>query len=170
MNKLEQYISDRKRQFEEEPPAGHFERMQEKMNRKSIRISVLRWCIPIAASLVIVFLAGNGWQSARKQYDKTMACENAMDMKNCYLNRMYAVADRIEALSMRLDQWDRQQVMTDVQNIIELADSDFDSEIPEELPDNEVKLILSGYYRQSLESLDMIGKKLEMINEKIVEL
>ena len=165
MNKLEQYINDRKRQFEEEPPSGHFDRMQKKINHKFMRISVLRWSISIAASLAIVFFAGNVWQSARKQHDKTMVCENAIDMKNCYLNRMYAVANRIEALSTHLDQWDRQQVMSDVQNIIDLADSDFESEIPEELPDDKVKLILSGYYRQNLESLEMIGKTLEMIND-----
>ena len=167
MNKLEQYISDRKSRFEEEPPAGHFERMQQKMNRKSRRIVAMRWSISIAASVAILFLAGIILQHAGKQNDRMDFCENAIDMKDCYMNRMNTVAGQIEVLSKNLDQWDRQQVMTDVQNIIDTADSDFESEIPEELPANKAKSILSNYYRQNLESLEMIAEKLGDMNYEL---
>ena len=160
MNKLEQYISDRKSRFEEEPPAGHFERMQQKMNRKSRRTIVLRWSISIAASIAIVIFAGIAWQSTGKHNNEMAICENTVNMKDCYLNKMNVLAGRIEALTKKLDPWDRQQIMIDVRNIIDTADSGFESEIPEELPVDEAKLILSGYYRQYLESLEMIVKEL----------
>jgi hypothetical protein len=167
VNRLEQYIRDRKSRFEEEPPAGHFERMQQKMNCKSRRTGVLRWSISIAASIAILFLAGFIRQYVRKQDAGMAVCENVINMKDCYLNKMNVVAGQIEILSQNLDQWDRQQVMIDVQNIIDTANSDFESEIPEELPANEAKLILSNYYRQNLESLEMIAKELRTINYEL---
>ena len=164
MNKLEQYIRNRKSRFEEEPPAGHFERMQQKLNRKSKKITVLRWSISIAASIAIVISAGIVRQYTGKQDVGPAGCENSIDMKDCYLAKMNTVAVQIEELSKNLDQWDRLQVMTDVQNIIDIADSGFESEIPEELPTNEAKLILSNYYRRNLESLKRIAEELENMN------
>ena len=162
MNRLEQYISDRKSQFEEEPPAGHFERMHQKMNRKSRRTIVLRWSISIAASIAIVIIAGVFRHYSGSQDNKMTLCENAIDMKLCYINKMNSVADEIEILIKDFDSWDRQQILIDIQNIINDANSDFESEIPDELPDNEAKLILSGYYRQNLESLEMIAEELRV--------
>jgi len=164
MNKLEQYINDRKSQFEEEPPAGHFERMQQKMNRKFKRATVLRWSISIAASIAIIIMAGVLWLNTGKQNSSMTLCENAIDIKLCFIDKMNALAGQIEMLTKDFDPWDRQQVMIDVQNIINEADSDFESEIPEELTANETKLILSGYYRQNLESLEMIAEELRIRN------
>jgi len=161
MNRLEQYIRDRKNLFDEEPMPGHFERLQQKMNRKSQRRVALRWCISIAASITILFLVGIFRQPAGKQDIGKIVCENSGDMKSCYLSKMNAVADRIEALSKNLDLWDRQQIMIDVQNIIDTANSGFESEIPKELPKKQAKAILSDYYRQNLEGLEMIEKKLK---------
>jgi len=166
MNKLEQYINDRKSRFEEEPPAGHFERMQQKINRKSRRIIVLRWSISIVASIAIVFLAGILWEHAEKHNAGPVMCENTKNMKDCYLRKMNTVAVQIEILSKSLDQWDRQQVMTDVQNIIDTANSGFESELPEELPAKETKSILSNYYRQNLESLETVAARLGGIHNK----
>ena len=163
MNKLEQYISDRKSQFEEEPAKGHFERMQQKINRKSDRIIALRRSVSIAAFVALLFSIGIIWQNIKSRDEKTTACENAVDMKSCYLNKMNVVAARIEALTEKLDSWDRQQVMTDVQNIIDEAGSNFENEIPKELPTKETKLILSNYYRHNLESLEMVAKKVSSI-------
>ena len=168
MNRLEQYIRDRKSLFDEEPATGHFERMQQKMNRKLRRIVTLRWSISIAASVAILFSAGIIWQQhAGEQGERMTGCENATDMKLCYLDKMNGIADQIELLSKDLDQWDRQQVMTDVQNIIDIADSGFENEIPEELPAKKAKLILSDYYRQNLESLEMIAEELRIKNYEL---
>ena len=161
MNRLEKYITDSKSQFEEEPPAGHFERMQQKMNRKSKRFTMLIWSISIAASITIVFLAGLMRQYSGKQTEYLAVCENAIDMKDCYMTKMNTLAFQIEILTKNLDQWDQQQVMTDVQNIIDIAENGLEGEIPEELPANEAKLILSNYYRQNLESLEMIAEELK---------
>jgi len=164
MNKLEQYILEHKTLFDEEPSEGHFERLQQKMNRQSRRNAALRWSISIAASVAIVLMAGMVWQHKGKQDDRMAMCENAVDMKSCYLNRMNAVAERIEALAQNLDQWDRQQVMTDVQNIISIAGSGFENELPAELPNHKAKQILSNYYRQNLESLKTIEEQLTINN------
>jgi len=166
MNRLEQYIHDNISLFDEEPETDHFERLQQKMNRKSRRTTALRWYISTAASITIILSAGMMWQHAGKRNDSMVMCENTMDIKNCYLNKMNVVAGRIELLTKHLDPWDQHQVMTDVQNIIEATGSGFENEIPEELPAGEAKLILSDYYRQNLESLVMIAKKLAIINDE----
>jgi len=160
MNKLEKYISDNKNLFDEEPVSGHFERLQEKMNRKSRRIVVLRWSISVAASVAIIFLAGVLWQQNGKNDDMMLTCENAIDMKQCYLTKMNDVANRIEILTKNFDPYDQQELMTDVQNIINMADNGIENEIPEELSETKAKEILSDYYRQNLESLEMIEKQL----------
>ena len=167
MNRLEQYIRDHKNLFDEEPATGHFERLQQKMERKSKRNILLRWSVSIAASIAIVFLAGIVWQHTGKQNESMTMCENAIDMKDCYLSRMNVVANQIQILTKDLDSWDRQQVMIDVQNIINIADNGFESEIPDELPANEAKLILSDYYQQNLESLERIVEELQIMNYKL---
>jgi hypothetical protein len=168
MNELEKYIGDRKSQFDEEPSAGHFERMQQKIDRKSKRIIILRRSISIAASIAIILsMSFVLWQHKENQNDKQVICENGIDMKSCYLNKMNVVAGRIEILSRNLDSWDRQQVMSDVQNIIDIAGSDFESEIPKELPEHETKLILSDYYRQNLEGLKTMEEKLKTKNNEL---
>jgi len=156
MKSLEEYISDHKNLFDEEPAAGHFERLQQKMNRKSGRVIALRWTISAAASIAIILLAGIVWLNSGKQTNM-LVCENASDLKICYLDRMNVVARRIETLISDFDPWDRQDIMNDVQNIIE-AIGDFESEIPEELPNDVTKAILSDFYQQNLESLEMIAQ------------
>ena len=160
MNKIEEYIRDNKNLFDEEPASGHLERMRRKMNHKPKRIAVFSLSISIAASVAIVFLAGIILQNTKRKDNMTATCENAVDMKLYYLEKMNDVANRIEVLTKDFDSLDQQQVMADVQNIIDMADSDFESELPEELPENQVKEILSDYYRQNLESLEMIESEL----------
>ena len=155
MSYLEEYICEQKSLFDEEPATGHFERLQQKMIRRRGKIITLRRSISIAASIVLLFSAGIVWQNSGKQ-DRIILCENVSDMKICYLDKMYEVAGRIEELVVDFDQWDRQELLDDVQNIIDEVSDDFESEIPEELPDNLAKEILSDYYRQNLESLEMI--------------
>ena len=164
MNRLEEYIRDHKRLFEEEPEAGHFERLQQKMTRvvkcrdaarHVSTIRTLRWAIPIAASIALLLTAGLVWQHAARQ-NGIMTCENASDMKICYLEKMNRVAGQIETLVSDFDQWDRQQVMSDVQEIIDAVNGGFESEIQGEVPDGMAKTILADYYRQNLEGLEMI--------------
>ena len=156
MNHLEEFIRNHKNLFDEEPEAGHFERLQQKMRRKSGRIIALRRGISIAASIAVMLSV---WQYVEKQNGK-MICENAADMKICYLDRMDAVTNQIETLIRDFDQWDRQDVMNDVQNIIDAVNGDFESEIPEELPDDIAKAILADYYQKNLEGLEMIVKSI----------
>jgi len=155
MRNVEQYIRENKSLFDEEPEAGHFGRLQQKMTRRHGKIIALRWSISIAASIAIILMAGVLWQNSGKP-NSILLCENVSNMKICYLDRMYEVADRIEKLVVDFDQWDQQQVLNDVQNVIDAINDDFESEIPEELPDDILKAILSDYYRQNLESLEMI--------------
>ena len=164
MNKLEKYVSENKNLFDEEPASGHFERLQQKMNRKSVRIAALRWGMSIAASVAIVLLIGILLKHSGKKDDLIASCENAADMKLCYLEKMNVIAEKIEALTKDFDPWYRQDVMTDVQNIIDIADIGLENEIPEELPDNQAKAILSDYYRQNLESLEMMVEELGVKN------
>jgi len=153
MNSLEQYVRDRKALFEEEPASGHFERLQQKMNHKSRRINL--WSISIAASVAVLLAVGTIWLY---YIQPERGCEYAGDMKICYLDKMYVLAHCIEERIVDFDVWDQQQVMGDVQSIFEAVNSDFEIEIPDELPDNKVRAILSDYYRQNLESLEMIAK------------
>jgi len=163
MNRLEQYIRNNKNQFDEEPATGHFERLQQKIDRKSGRTNLLQWCISIAASIAILLIVGAIWQNkGGGKEDVIASCEDAIDMKLCYLDRMNVVAIQIEELVKDFDRWDRQQVMDDVQDIICFVSSDFESELPEELPDNEIKSILSDYYNHNLGSLKMIMEGLKL--------
>ncbi len=161
MNHLEQYIRKNKSQFDEEPETGHFERMQQKINRIHHKTIMMRWSVSAAASVIVLLSIGVLWLYTGKTDPVIMMCENTDDMKRCYLNKMNDMAGQIEELTRDFDQWDQQQVMSDVQNIIDTVNSDFENEIPEELPDEATKSILADYYRQNLESLKMIKQKVK---------
>jgi len=164
MDKFEKYVIDNKSLFEEEPQSGHFDRLQQKMNRKSGLIVALSWSISVAASIAIVLLISIMLQNNRGKDDFLALCENADDMKLCYMEKMNEVAGQIEILTKDFDLWERQEVLTEVHEIINTADSGFDIDIPEELPENQAKEILSDYYRQNLESLEMIADELRIEN------
>ena len=166
MKSLEQYVRDNKSLFDEEPETGHFERFQQKMERKPGRIVSLRWSISIAASVAILLSAtGVVWQYTEKQ-NGIMVCEEAKDMKICYMGKMNELAFQIEELMIDFDLWDKQIIMNEVQDIIEAVNGDFESELPEELPNEMAKVILSDYYRQNLDGLEMIAES--VINYSII--
>ena len=152
MNRLEEYIRENKSLFDEEPATGHFERLQcrDVARHVSTRRTLL-WGISIAASIAILFTISVVWKQ-----NQTMACEDAANMKICYLEKMNVIAGQIEMLIMDFDQWDQDQVMNDVQNIFDAVNSDFESELPEELPDDMAKVILADYYRRNMQGLKMI--------------
>ena len=155
MSRIEQYIRDNRNLFDEEPEAGHFGRLQQKVNRRYQKITVLRWSVSIAASIAVLLSV---WQYGTKQ-NEILMCENASDIKICYLDKMMVVAGEIETLIVDFDQWDRQDVMTEVQNLIEATtDGYFENELPKELSDDMLKTILAEYYQRNLDGLQLIAK------------
>ena len=152
MNRLEQYIHDHKGLFDEEPADGHFRRWQQKTEHKHRKTVVLQWAVSVAASLVLLFSAGIIWQETEKQKTELALCGNADNLKICYLDKINNVAGQIEHLTKDFDQWDQRLVMDEVHNIIEAIDN-FEDEIPVELPEEKVKLILADYYQRNLDSL-----------------
>jgi len=163
MNSLEKYIKDNKGQFDEEPAKGHFERLQQKMTRRSSekRIAAIRWGMSIAASIAILFIAGAIFLRTDTTQEQFVVCETSSDMKICYMEKITVLASRIEELVVDFDYWDRQEVMGDVLYIIETVSGDFDSEIAEEVPEAMAKEILSEFYRQNLEGMEMIEEKVK---------
>ena len=158
-NNLEKFIRDNKSLFDEEPPAFHYERFIKKIERKQGRTVSLLGTLSIAASIAIIILASIIWLNYPK-HNLITQCENADDMKICYLEKMNKAASQIEELITDLDQWDRLQVMSEVQDIIDAVSCDFESELPEELPNDLAKKILADYYRQNLEGLEMVINQL----------
>ena len=154
MNRLEEYICNHKSLFDEEPATGHFERLQQKMNRKSMKTIVLRCSLSVAASIAVICSAGMIWQYAAKQNE--LNCENAADMKICYLNRMNIVVNQIEGLIKDFEPWDQQEVMNEVYYIIDAVNNDLDIDLPEELHEDRAREILADYYQHNLEGLEMI--------------
>lgn len=168
MKRLEEYVRDHKNRFDEEPVAGNYERLQQKMLRRQsnhrrlvLGQRVVLWSVSIAASIAIVLSAVVVWQRSEKQNDRTAMCDDVPDMKICYLNRMNAVANEIEKLAEELDEWDRQLVMTDVRNILEETDNGLEHELPDELSDDRARQIFSDYYRQNLEGLETIEQRMK---------
>ena len=170
LSKLEKFLHDNRRLFDEEPPMGHFERLKQKMTDKPTRIISWRASLSIAASIAILATVGIVWLNPAKEHETLVVCEDTGDMKFCYLERMNVVAEKIEMLVMDFDVWDRQEVMNDVQSIIETVNSDFESELPEELPEDLMNAILSDFYRQNLEGLEMIHHTIESEINVIVNL
>ena len=162
MNSLEKFVRDNSSLFEEEPPIGHFERMGQKIKRKPAKMATLRWGLSIAASIAILLSVGIVWKYAAKPNETTI-CENTDDIKFCYLNKMNIVAVQIEALVQGFDQWSREELMNDVLEIINIANGDFESELPDDLPDEIIREILLDYYSHILESLESMANHLEII-------
>ncbi len=164
MKNLEQYIRDNKHLFDEEPETGHFERLQQKMNRADRSIIMLRRTVAIAASVMLLVSIGILYPYITKSDGMAMTCESSDNMKLCYLDKMNDAADRIKVLTEGFDRWDRQQVLEDVESIIEATNDGLETELPDELPDEAVKSILSDYYQRNLESMQMIVQNLEKRN------
>ena len=159
MKKLETYINENQHRFEEEPNTGHFNRFQQKTNRKR-NLTIVKWSVSVAASICILVSAG----IMLYQYDShgnnlAMSCENARDIRACYLNKMNALAEKIETLTQDFDQWDRMEVMLAVRNIIDSTTNSFlESDLPDELPKERARIILSDYYQQNLQGLELIAQ------------
>jgi hypothetical protein len=158
MKYLEKYINENKHLLEDEPNVGHFERFQQKAARKR-RLTIVRWTASIAASICILLSAGIMLYQYDFHGNMAMSCENADDIRICYLNKMMALAEKIETLTQDFDRWDRAEVMMAVQNIIDSAANSFlESELPAELPADKARTILSDYYQQNLQGLELIAQ------------
>jgi hypothetical protein len=163
MNHLEEYIKQNKNQFEEEPENGHFERFLEKQNRRHHTRVMVRWSIAIAASVALVFAVGVHRQQDVPAPPEAVLCENADDMKMCYIDKMNTVADEIRQLTNHLEPWDRKIVLNDMQNIIEATHNGLVNELPEELAPEARHTILSDYYRKNLESMQNMVEVLKEV-------
>ncbi len=92
MEKLEQYIRHHPYRFDEEPDPGHVERMQKKIQAKQHARVFSRLIVSIAASVALLFSAGL-WYIYQPS-DTLTVCDNADDMKRCYLDKMNDVEMR----------------------------------------------------------------------------
>ena len=159
MKNLETYINENRHSFDEEPNTGHFKRFQQKTARKR-NLTIVKWSVSIAASICLLISVG----VMLYQYDShgnnlAMSCENAVDMRACYLNKMMALAEKIDILTQDFDRWDRMEVMLAVQTIIDAtANSFLESELPNELPEERARTILSDYYQRNLQGLELIAQ------------
>ena len=164
MKNLEIYINQNRNSFEDEPNAGHFKRFQQKTARKR-HLKIVKWTISVAASICILVSAGimlYQYDSHGNGNNVAMSCENAIDIRACYLNQMLALAEKIEAMTQDFDQWDRMEVMLAVRMIIESVTSGFlADELPRELPEERRRTILSDYYQQNLQGLNLIAQAVQ---------
>ncbi|GHV26033.1 hypothetical protein FACS1894176_05950 [Bacteroidia bacterium] len=156
MSHLEQFIRDNRLAFDEQPPAGHRERLEQKINQQHRKTIALWWTAGIAASVAIVIFAGLFWQQPSIT-NTELLCENSANMQYCYLEKMDVVAGQIEELIKDYDPWDKQEVMDNVQEIIEATQgTDLADELPPELSAAEHKAIISDYYQHNLSSMEGI--------------
>ncbi len=163
MKKLDQYIKDNRAAFEEEPAAGHYGRFQEKLARANSKRKIIVFAqLAVAASIAV--LLSIGFFSQRMPGDnnnRITVCENADNMQSCYLSKIDDAAAEIQALTEGMDSWSRITVTTEVENIVRSA-NDIASLLPNALSEEESNGILSGYYQNSLESLQTIA---QVVNE-----
>jgi hypothetical protein len=156
MNRLEQFISDNRPAFDEQPPNGHKERLQQKINLQHRKTIAFWWTAGIAASVAILITAGLFW-TMPDTTNTELLCENSANMQYCYLEKMDAVASQIEVLVKDYDPWDRREVMDNVQEIIEATQGkELENELPPELSAAEHKAILADYYQHNLSSMEGI--------------
>ncbi|MDR0332544.1 MAG: hypothetical protein LBI15_03685 [Dysgonamonadaceae bacterium] len=161
MKNVEKYISNNKNLFEEEPNIGHFKRFQQKATRKR-SLTIVKWSVSIAASICILVSVGTMLYQYDSQNNMTISCENAPDIRVCYLNQMIALAEKIETLTQDFDKWDRTEVMLAVQTIIDSTTNSFlESELPDELPEDRAHAILSDYYQRNLQGLELIAQAIQ---------
>ena len=156
MKNLETYINENRNAFDEEPDSGHFKRFQQKTARKR-HLTIVKWSVSIAASICLLVSAGIMLYQYDSHGNMTISCKNAADIRACYLNKMMALAEKIDILTQDLDRWDRAEVMMAVQTIIDAtANSFLENELPDELPEERARTILSDYYQQNLQGLEWI--------------
>lgn len=162
MDRLKTYIDHHREAFDDEMPrAGHVERFEKKLERSTPHRVAFRLVWAAAAAIVIFLSAGLWlWQPfGSSSGPVTVICENTDDMKSCYLSQMYETAEVIDRLSAQLDTFTRGDMQMEVADIIQTSRR-FDRELPESLPEQETKEILSDYYKHNLAALQQIAQAL----------
>jgi hypothetical protein len=162
MKNLETYIIENRNSFDEEPNSGHFKRLQQKTNRKR-NLTIVKWSVSVAASICLLVSVGVMlYQYDSHNHIAMSSCENAIDMRACYLNKMMALAEKIEILTQDFDRRDRAEVMMAVRTIIDATtNSLLESELPNELPEARARIILADYYQRNLQGLELIAKAIQ---------
>ncbi len=156
---LDEFIKNNREAFDEEAPVGHYERFcmrmqSEQRYKKAVQLYMQ---IAVAASLVILFSLHVFLIHNQPENNKIATiCEQTVDMKSCYRNKMDNLAVQIQALAQNMDAWNRQIVYDEVENIITSVD-DIEYMLPYEISEQETKQIMAEYYQQSLESLENIA-------------
>jgi len=155
MKKLEQFIIDNRRNFEEEPAVGHFERFANKQ-RAAYRSKIIRISAPLAIAASIALLAVIGVLSPpAPRVDTVIVCEQSDNMQLCYFDRMNEAAEKIEHLLRDKDAWEQRLIRDEAASIIEMA-RDVENYLPDELPADERAKLLADRYRNNLESLETL--------------
>ncbi|MDR2359161.1 MAG: hypothetical protein LBD87_05110 [Prevotellaceae bacterium] len=161
---LERFIKNNLPAFDETPAGGHYERMQAKWTQarrraKIFSISQMAAACIIAAFAVTIFLYDH---TPATPQDTVTLCENAADMKSCYLSKMNDVAAQIRAIAATLDNIDPQEVMIEVDNLLATG-NDIEQELPDELSGEAATAVLANYYQHTLESLQTI---IQLLSER----
>jgi hypothetical protein len=162
MKNLERFIKNNLPAFDEEPASGHFERLQAKWEHtrrrtKTLTISQLAAAACLAAVVTVIALVYD--RPAATSPEIVVLCENAADMKSCYLSKMNDVAAQIQKMAETLDSIDPQEVMMEVDNLLATGD-DIELALPDELPDDAAKAMKANYYQRHLESLQSIAQQI----------
>lgn len=155
MKHLEQYIKDHRPAFEEEPAAGHYARFRAKAGAHR---TGRRWylALQIAAAACVAGFLSLGILLHRGAPDNQSAlCDQAEDMRSCYLEKIDGAAAEIDRLTQHFEYHDRLTVSIEVNNILQSA-REVDDLLPDTLPEEESREILSGYYQNTMESLQTI--------------
>jgi hypothetical protein len=165
-NNLERFIKNNFPAFDEEPASGHYERWQAKRAkaRRRTKLLVVSQLAAAACLAAVVTVLVNDRTPATPQ-GTIVLCENAADMKSCYLSKMNDVAEQIREVAETLDGIDPQEVMIEVDNLLATG-GDIELEIPDELPDDAAKAMRVNYYQQHLESLQSIAELLVELKVK----
>ncbi|MDR3351046.1 MAG: hypothetical protein LBN98_05335 [Prevotellaceae bacterium] len=159
---LEKFIKNHLPAFGEEPAGGHYERLQAKWSKarrhaKIMAVSRMAAAACVAAAITVTVFLYTPPPAAPQE--TAALCEKAADMKSCYFGKMHDVAEQIREIAATLDNIDRQEVMMEVDFLL-AAGNDMELELPDELPDDAVAAVLSGYYQRHLESLQTIAEML----------
>jgi hypothetical protein len=165
MDILKKYIEENRQAFDcVEPTNGHFERMFEKAanqkNKSKFNYSKAFWSYSIAASLLLALTLGIVFTHLSKKTENSeLLCTNAKNMKRCYIRQMENVASNIENLSKKYDEFTKDDINTEVKNIIEMSHY-FEYELPQELSNAKKAAIMSDFYQHNLNTLQDIAMRI----------
>lgn len=165
MGDFEKYIKEHRLMFDtDRPPAGHFDRFRERLERKSVRRIRIRHAFQVAASVALILASGFVIIKQQKNGNKVTETEipaTMLEADHYYVTRLEAKYEQIrdfsfenqEEKALLLDEMEdlgthHQQLMLDLQ-----ANPD----------DERVINALIRHYQLKLEVMDQIINQLKQI-------